>query len=379
MARLLVIFRFALRNKARFFATALSVAVTLVAFLILRVVVTKYAVKEEGTRADRLVVRHKNSIFFPLYTAQARKAAQLPGVQSVSWMCWFAGIYIDELHRFPQLAVEGESYFEMYPEFRPSEAEFKEWMADPTGAIAGDALVKRHGWKIGDRIALKGTIYPGDWNLTLRGIYHGATPDTDRERLYMHWKYLNETLPGGDHVQRILVQVKNPSVGRDIDAYFANSATPTKAESELTVQRQWASWSAGVVQSLSAASVVVLLVLGLVLGNSMALAARESTREYAVMRAIGFRPRQITVLVLGQALLAVCVGAVLAVVTVPSVLKAMSTLLAAQLGGSWQLQLNWLALLMATAAGLVLGLLASALPAWRSSRINIVDGLRRVT
>ena len=113
-----LIVHFALRSKVRFVVTCVGVGVSIVAFIILRTVVGWYAIGNEGTRVDRMEVRHRSSIVFPLYTAEAAKIAKLPGVRDVSWMCWFVGTYVDELHNFTQVAVDAESYLRLYPEYR---------------------------------------------------------------------------------------------------------------------------------------------------------------------------------------------------------------------------------------------------------------------
>jgi putative ABC transport system permease protein len=372
-----LVLRFAFRSKTRFVMSCVGVGVTLVAFLVLRTVVDCYAVTDAGIRTDRMEVRHKNSIVFPLYTAMAGKLSHLPGVRDVSWMCWFVGTYMDERRNFTQVAVEAESYLRLYPEYRPTDAQRAAWLADPTGAIVGDRLAKKHGWKLGDKINIEGTIYPGHWTFTLRGVYSGEGDQVDRERLLFHWKYLNDKLMGESRVQRLIVLVDEPRVGKEIDAFFANSGTPTKTESELQLRRQWASWSAGMVDVMSKASFVMLFVLALVLANSMAMSARDSNREFAVMRAIGWRARHVRALILGEALVIGLMGSVVALVAAPGVLRGVTDLLLSQLGGTWSLRLDaWLA--GATVlTGVSVSLLSCSLPALRASRVRLVDALRR--
>jgi putative ABC transport system permease protein len=377
MRFLRLVARFALRSKTRAGVTCLGAAMTLVTFIILRTVVASYSAQIGSMRGDRMEIRHKTSIFFRLYTAQAAKVSQLPGVRDVSWMCWFAGTYRDERHNFLQLAVEAESYLRLYPEYRPPEEQLKAWLADPAGVIVGDLLAKKNGWKLGDRIPIAGTIYPGDWSFTLRGIYSGNGVPVDRERLLLHWRYMNEKLPGGNHVARILVRVDDPSVGKRIDTFFENSATPTKTESELTLQRQWSSWSAGVVKAMDDASSLVLVVLGLVLANGLGMSISGSTREFAVLRAIGCSSRWIRLLILGEALaMGLCASAV-ALLLAPSVLRAATNILIAELGGAWSLELRGHLALLAAIAGPLISLLSGLWPALKAPRVRIIDAMRR--
>ena len=379
MALVWLAVRFAFRNPVRTLITALGVGVTLLAFLMLRTLVASwYSVNEEATASDRMIIRHKVAITFPLLTPQAEKIRNLPGVLDVSWMCWFGATYKNERDTFTQLATDTESYLRFYPEYLPPPEQLQEWLSDPTGAMVGIDLVKKYGWKIGDRIVLNGTYYSGDWDFTLRAIYPGGGEGTNRLIFFLHWKYLNDKLPGGNHAQRLLAKVNSPAVAKQIDALFVGSEAPTKTESELAVQRQWASWSSAVVSGIDLASALVLVILVLVLGNGMAMATRESTREYAVMRAIGCRPRHVTALVLGEGFMVAAVGIVAGLLVAPTVLTSFCTLLENRLGGSWELELDPGITAVAVVAALATSMLASAWPAWRSGRLRIIDALRRV-
>jgi putative ABC transport system permease protein len=167
-------------------------------------------------------------------------------------------------------------------------------------------------------------------------------------------------------------------VAKQIDALFANSDMPTKTESELSEQRAWASWSAAVVTAINIGSGLILAILVLVLANSMAMATRESTREFAAMRAIGFRARHITALVLAQGSLVTGLGITIGLCLAPAALDLFTKLLEEGLGGAWPLALSTPVTLVAAAVALVTGLVASAWPAWRSGHLPVVDALRRV-
>jgi putative ABC transport system permease protein len=374
MPLLRLIFRLALRNRGRTLITTLGVGVTLLAFLMLRTLVASwYSVNEDVAKSDQFEIRHKISISFVLWRRMNEKIRGVPGVEKVSALIWFSGFYKDEKTRFGQLAVEGE-YFEIHPEYLAPADQMQAYMEDKSGALVGKELVDKYGWKLGDKITLTGTIYPGNWDFTLRAIYPGVNDATDKARLYMHYDHLQ---PRGEHAHRLAVKAE-PAAAKRIDALFANTDTPTKTESQLAVQRSWATWSSGVIAAIDFAAVTILLILMLVLGNAMAMAAREGTREYATLRAIGYRSRHIIGLVLAEGFLIAALGILLGLLVAPSVLDAFSGLMEKQLGGTWSLRLDTKVTLGAVAAGLGASMLASALPAWRSGRLRIVDGLRRV-
>jgi putative ABC transport system permease protein len=374
MVMLQLILRLALRNRGRTLITAMGVGVTLMAFLLLRTLISNwYGTSEQVSTSDQLIVRHKISIAFDLYRRMAERIRTIPGVEEASALVWFSGYYKDEKTRFGQLAVEGDSYFDIYPEYAPPPDQLEAFMGDLSGAVIGSALVEKHGWKIGDKVTLTGTIFPGSWDFTVRGIYPGKD-GYNKDWLFMHYKRLELR----DEAAHRLVVKAPPSTAAKIDELFANTDTPTKTESEMAVRRSWASWSTAVVAAINAGSVVILGILMLVLGNAMAMATRDGMREYASMRAIGFRSRFIMVIVLGEGLVVTALGTLLGLLTIPAVLTAFSKLMEERLGGSWQLSMGWAGTLGAVLAALLGGVLASALPAWRAGRVPIVQALRKV-
>jgi len=374
MVMLQLILRLALRNRGRTLITAMGVGVTLMAFLLLRTLISNwYGTSEQVSSSDQLIVRHKISIAFDLQRRMAERIRTIPGVEEASALIWFSGYYKDEKTRFGQLAVEGDSYFDIYPEYAPPPDQLEAFMGDLSGAVVGSALVEKHGWKIGDKVTLTGTIFPGSWDFTVRGIYPGKD-GYNKDWLFMHYKRLELR----DEPAHRLVVKAPPSTAAKIDELFANTDTPTKTESEMAVRRSWASWSTAVVAAINAGSVVILGILMLVLGNAMAMATRDGMREYASMRAIGFRSRFIMVIVLGEGLVVTALGTVLGLLTIPAVLTAFSKLMEERLGGSWQLSMGWGGTLVAVLAALLGGVLASALPAWRAGRVPIVQALRKM-
>jgi len=372
LARLVL--RLALRNRGRTLISVLGVGVTLLAFLVLRTLVTSwYTVNTDISRSDQLEMRHKISISFLLWRRMAEKVRSVPGVEQVSAMLWFSGYYKDEKTRFGQLAVE-ESYFQIFPEYVAPPEQMAAYLADMSGALVGEELAQKYGWKLGDRITITGTIYQGDWPLNLRAIYRGEGTSTDRARLFLHYKHV---APRNEHSHRLMVKA-DPAAAKRIDALFANSDTPTKTESVLSVERSWASWSSAVIAAINLAAVLILLILILVLGNAMAMAARESLREYATLRAIGYRSRHILMLVLAEGLFVAGLGILLALAVTPATLRAFARLMEEQLGGTWQLYLDGGTVTLAVATALLASLLACSVPAWRSSRLRVVEALRDI-
>ena len=170
----LLVLRNLLRHRLRTLLTALGIVVAIASFGLLRTVVDAWYAGANASSSARLVTRSSVSLVFPLPLTYAQKIRQIPGVDGVSWVNWFGGVYISERNFFPQFAIEAPSYLAMYPEILLADAQRKAFYTDRQGAIAGRKLADQFGWKVGDAIPLRGTIYPGTWTFTLRGIYDGA-------------------------------------------------------------------------------------------------------------------------------------------------------------------------------------------------------------
>ncbi|NWF53044.1 MAG: ABC transporter permease, partial [Nitrospirae bacterium] len=240
-----IIIKNTLLHKLRTFLTILGVAIAILAFGLLRTVISAWYAGVEASSASRLITRNSISLIFPLPLSYKDKIRQVDGVKLVSYGNWFGGIYIDEKHFFANYAVEPESYLLLYPEVVIPEEQKKAFLRDRKGAVAGRILVKKYGWKVGDIITLKGTIFPGEWDFVIRGIYTGRDKTVDESAFIFHWGYLNETLRKiaplrADQVGWYMIGLSNPDLAADvatsIDKAFKNSLAETLTETEKSFQ-----------------------------------------------------------------------------------------------------------------------------------------------
>ena len=184
----------AFRHRLRTLLTMVGLVVAICAFGLLRTIVDAWYAGVEGTSSTRLITRNAISLTFPLPLNYAERIRNVPGVTAVSWSNWFGGVYVTERNFFPQFAVDPESYLAMYPEYRLAPEQKKAFLTDRQGVVVGRKLADTYGWKLGDSIALRGTIYPGTWTFNLRGIWDGADAKTDESQLLFHWQYLSESI-----------------------------------------------------------------------------------------------------------------------------------------------------------------------------------------
>jgi putative ABC transport system permease protein len=385
MAFLLLVIKSAFRNRLRSSLTAVGVAIAIVAFLFLRTIIGAWNAGADNAAVDRMVVRNRISIIFPMPLSYLPKVKGVPGVTDVSWANWFGGVYKDERNFFARFAVDADTYLTVYPELSITPQEKQAWREDRTGAVVGVKLAEKYGWKIGDQIALAGDIYPGDWKFTVRGIYHSSSKAFDERTMFFHWKYLNEQMPEtrkdqlGVLMFRVAPGASSAQVASTIDKMFENSPAETRTETEKAFQMSFLSMMSAVLTAIEIVSGVVLAILMLILANTMAMATRERTTEYAVLRAIGFRPAHVVVMVLGEGLVIASLGAALGLALTPPILEVTARALQQNMGNF--LDNDQLALgpaVMAVAVAVLGGMLASAAPAWRAGRLKLVDALRRV-
>jgi putative ABC transport system permease protein len=373
-----------LRHPLRSSLTIAGMALAILAFCLLRTMVAAWYSGVSAASPVRLVTRNATSLVFSLPLAYYPKIAALPGIVNLAYGNWFGGVYIDERNFFPQFAVYLPKYLEMYPEYVVPPDQRLELLQDRRGCVAGRQLAARYGWRLGDAIVVRGTIYPGEYRFILRAIYRGRDPATDENRLLFHWDYLNETMKKtlperGDQVGWFLTQVAAPElaapVAGRIDDLFRNSLAETLTESEAAFQMSFISMTEALLLSIQVVSWLVIGVILVLLANTMAMSARERLGEYAVLKTMGYKPRHLAGLILGESMILAFLGGLAGLaLTFPMV-----HLFKTRLGQYFRVfPLTDATLALGLGTALAVGVLAAILPAWRAARVGIAEALRRV-
>ncbi len=367
------------RKKTRTALTAGSFAVALFLFGILAAVDGAFKQGVDVAGVDRLVVLNRVSIIQPLPLAYRDRIARIPGVIGVTFANWFGGVYQDERNFFPQFAVDREKYREMYPEFVVPDDQWQAFLADKEGAVVGEALAERFKWKLGDRIPIKGAIFPGSWEFNIRGVYRGRRPQDDTTQFWFRWDYFDERKQFTKGVVGwYVIRIANPDdavrLVKTIDDQFANSPTETKTDTEKAFAASFVKQMGNIQLLIMSVGSVVFFTLLLVTGNTMAIAVRERTRELAVLKAVGFRDGFVLALVIVETMAVAAVGG-----GVGLALAKLFTLRGDPTGG---LLPFFYVSPQSIAAGfglaLAVGLAAGILPALSASRLRVVDALRRI-
>jgi putative ABC transport system permease protein len=384
MLILKILFRNAFRNKLRTGLTILGITIAILAFGLLRTVISAWYSGIEASSATRLVTRNSVSLIFPLPLSYRDRIRQISNVKTVSYGTWFGGVYIEEKNFFPNFAVEPRSFFELYPEFILSPNEKEAFFNDRKGCVVGRKLAARFGWKMGDIITLKGAVFFGNWDFVIRGIYRGRDKDTDEGQFMFHWDYLNEALkkrphPWGDQVGYYMIAVTRPDAATEvaiaIDQMFKNSLAETLTETEKAFQQGFIAMSGAIVMAVQIVSFVVIVIIMAVGANTMAMTTRERMGEYAILKTLGFRGGHIAAVILGESLVIALSGCALGLVLTFPAAKVFSSELGAYFPN---FNVERATLLFDVLAAFAIALTGAIIPTQRAIRIRIADGLRRI-
>jgi len=376
-----------LRRKTRTALTILSFGVALFLFCILAIVQLVFEPDNLQSGRDRLLVLNRVSVILPLPISYKEQILSIPGVKGVTFATWFGGVYQDGRDPFVQFAVDVNTWRPLLPEYNFADDQWKAFVEDREGAFVGEQTAKRFNWKIGDRIPLKGTSYPGNWEFNIRGIYSGKTADADTSVFWIHWELLNERVEDSrkNLVGWYTVGLNHPGdadrVIKAIDSKFANSSWETKSATENQAVSSYAKSLGNIQYLVLGVGVIVFVTLLLVGGNAIAIAVRERYGEIAVMKVLGFKDNFMLVLVTAEsltiALLGGVIGLVLAKLLDIGLKKLLETYGDPNLGFPLYLHLPMDAAAKAFAITLAVGMISGILPALSAMRLQMVGALRR--
>jgi putative ABC transport system permease protein len=367
------------RHKLRTILTTCSVALALFLFASLRTVVTTLNAGSEVSSASRMIVQNATAFVIPLPMSYATRLTSVPHVQEVTWANWFGGKYGDGKKFFATFAVEPASYMKMYPEIQLAEDQKQAFLKERSAAVIGEGLVRAFGWKVGDNVTLQGTIFPGDWTFTIRGIYHPTLKEYGDDSFMFHYDYLYEREPARVTPGWFIMKIDDPNaapiVAKTIDDQFRNSTAPTKTGTEKAFAAGFASMWGNVKLLMSTIGMAVVFAILLVTANAMMMNQRERTSEVAVMKTVGFSDRRVFTLVIIEAAVIALTGAVMGL--------GAATLLPIVTGfgeGGFLpgFHVTTGTAVLGAAVALLLTVASGVFPAWQAAKLPVVQALRRV-
>jgi putative ABC transport system permease protein len=372
------------RKKTRTILTLLSIMVAFALFGLLQAVQVAFESGADAADAKRLLTTARYSIIEPLPMAYLRRIEQVPGVVGVAYADWFGAKYQNESNAFPVFAVDPNRYLDMYPEFTVSPAHREAFAKTRTGALAGQRLVDRFGWKVGQKLPISSEIHPKAdgsmaWEFDLVGIIDAEDPAIrgNTDMVLINVAYFDEARQFGRgktgwYIERIADSTQARGISATIDGLFMNSPDETKTQPEKEFALGFAKQIGDIGALVSRILVAVFFTILILTGNTMAQSIRERVPELAILKTLGFSDGKITALVLAEAVLLLVLGGALGMSAAVAAMPGLNGATGGRFPPLFVGAETWLlAAAIAAAVALIIGLP----PAWRASRLKIVDAL----
>jgi putative ABC transport system permease protein len=377
-----LVFKNTFRNKRRSALTVLSIMFSLLLLTMMMTIWRGFYIDQGPPDSSlRLMTRHRVSLAFFLPAFYRQKIRAIPGVTHVVPLTFFGGTYMDDRpeNYFAQFATDADEYMDVAADKQVSPEELQAWKRDRTGCMVDAALARKHGWKIGDRITLKGNIFPANLDLTLRAVY---TIDPPNNTLYFHNEYLEESVSwykgtAGFYYIRVDSPDSVSRVAHDIDDMFRNSPQPTRSESEQLFRLGFIAMLGNVKAFILSICAAVVFAILLVSANTMAMSIRERTREIALLKTLGFTRPRVLSLFLSESIMLALTGGLLGVLGAVALIHLITNS-PAGIGIPTSMKVTLPTMLVAIVTAALVGLLSAAIPSYRASRKNIVEGLRHI-
>ncbi|MBS1537148.1 MAG: ABC transporter permease [Bacteroidetes bacterium] len=380
-----IIFKNAFRHKLRVFLTIIGISIAVMAFGLLRTVVTAWNAGVDASSANRLITRQAVSFVFPLPYADREQIAKIPGVDVVTPFIWFGGVYIEKKNFFARMACDPETVFDSYPEYLVEKENKEIFKKERNSCIIGEALAKQFKLKIGDVMNIDGDIFPGRWQFTIRGIYKPRDKTVDATQMLFDWKYVDERMKQdspersglvGWYVVNIKDAAKSAEISERIDTIFKNSRAETKTETERAFQQGFVASSGAIITAMNVMAFVIIGIIMLVLGNTMIMSARERTREYAVLKTLGFQGGHLIAFIAGESLIISFMGGLLGLGILFPFVAAFEAFMPKGFFPVFNIAPS--TVIIAASSALAVGFAASIFPIQRALKTSIVDGLRHI-
>ncbi|MBI3799916.1 MAG: ABC transporter permease [Deltaproteobacteria bacterium] len=370
------------RNRGRTLLTTLAVAFSI--FLVCAVMTlpsVRDSILARTANSLRITVHHKAGLTYWLPLAYVQKVRALPHVAGVGHWSWFGGIYHEPKDAFPNFAVDPEAVRDVWPDYSWDPAELEAFKHARNGALVAPRTMEKFGWKIGDEITLRSSIFPV--NLTLKIV--GRIPQTLSTSLWFSRQYFEETVQPGSifgYVGMLWVRVDQPehinTVMAAIDDLFRNSEAETASETERAFISNFFSSFDGLIRIVMLVGFLVVAAIVLIAANTAAMSVRERISEVAVLKTIGFRRRTVFTLLLSEGLLIAVLGGATGAGFAYVILNAGKSTWSPFLGPMAMFIMPVSVLIQGLFLALLVGILAGVIPSRGAARLNVAAALRQI-
>lgn len=387
MKFLTYVLRNARRNPVR---SLLTIASTAISLFLMMILLAFFEVNDEVAGSarvyNRLFVLNSQGFGGEVPIVRVREIAAMEGMLGASPMSWFGGKYGEETMPFAQFGVDPSTFFSLYEELTVPPDQLKSFQQTRDGCIVGRKLAEDRHLKVGDKLPLKGNIYPVDLDLTIVGTYDGPS-NRDLRMCVFQFEYFDELLKRSSlsgmsgNAGAILARVEDgdrlAAVCRKIDETYRNTEDPTLSQSEEAFTKFFVEMLGDLKGMVRWIGMAVVFALLLVCANALAMALRERTTEIAVLKAIGFGSQLILFLVLAEAMIVSGLGGLVGALG-SKLLFDVFDVARYSAGFLPFFFIPWSTALLGLVVSVLIGFLSGIYPAARASRRSVVDGLRKV-
>ncbi|GMU35208.1 MAG: ABC transporter permease [Planctomycetia bacterium] len=377
------------RNLLRTSLTVIAFALPMAVFVAaISFVVTLAELAAHNEQELRLGVHHRTTLTNGLPEGHRRKIEGLdPNRERLIAVCgmkWFGGRVPNSQNTLTSLAADPDTFPIVYSDTAMQPDEIEAWNKDRQACVVGTTPAQNYGWKVGDRLTLDSTVPP---YLSLE--FHIVKIITNKERANFFWfrrDYLTESLEtaGANDARCNIFWVKCRSaeslrsLQRDIDEMFANTPDATKSEDENAFAANFTQAAGNIPGLMQAMAIVVVVIIGLVAGNTMMMSFRERMRELAVFKAIGFQSGRIFFIVISESILLALIGSLLGVLPMWGILSMLPIARLVNFGPISGFAVSPVAVVGSICIALLVGVASGMWPAYRAMRLRTTDALRRV-
>lgn len=319
-----LVWRNSVRNRLRFALTCLSVTIAFYLFTGLAAVNNALTANVSDNNQHRLMTNQKISITRSLPISYQQKILSITGVSQVTYASWFAGFYRNEKQQLAMMAVDHQSYFNLYPEYQMEAEQLQQWQNNRIGLVVGRTIADKYDWKIGDKVPLSSSIWMNkrgqfSWEFEISAIFHSSESSVDEQRVFFQHAYFDQARAYGGYSASWLSTGIIPSadvnqVGQLIDGLFENSVAPTRTVTEQVFIKEQSKQFIDMAMIIKVVVLAVMFTLLLIVSNTMMQTSRERFNETAMMKALGFSSKQLISQIFAEALLIFGIGALAGVV-----------------------------------------------------------------
>lgn len=372
-----------MRSKRRTFLILVTLILSVFLVTVLESLLTTLdSVSNRPTEANRVFVRHKSGLTQTLPMSYKNYLSQQPEITIVHYSQWFGGYYQDPRNFFANFASNPATLFAVYDDqiLGLTEEQKKDYLLDGNGCIVGKVLADKYGWKVGDTVPLRGTIFPISPRLTIRGIYR-STRSSNENRLDFHYKLLEESVKRMQGKTGVfIIRTKSaddiPKLSNRIDNHFTNSPDETMTESENSFNLSFVKMLGNIGSIVHSVTIAVLIAITIVTVGTMSMAIKERTTEIAVLRALGFSTKRIMALLMGEGILLVSLAGFIGICLANLVAKILRDVLGNALIFLQDFKLANETIVLCSLITLGIGFISTIIPAYLATRKTIVEGLR---